>query len=137
MRFLLFFTAFLLFSCGGESSDQSAAPATKTESTPTTPNDEPVQYKKTATNSEFAVFRTTNVTDDHMEYFFKTLDGISIKLDVSHEGTPEVKVPDDLLENVKYQEGQRGANPEMAGKVFELIYDSDNKVAEVKLAETE
>lgn len=137
MRILLFCLIFTLISCGSESSDQSSSSVPNAKSSQVQPNGKTVNYKKTASNSEFAIFQTTSATDDFMEYYFKTLDGIRVKFTVSHDGEPEVKVPDNLLEHAKYLEGYPGANPEMAGKVFELIYDGDNKVGEVKLAKTE
>jgi hypothetical protein len=93
------------------------------------------KYKKTVKNSEFAVFKTTSATETEMEFYFKTLDGISLKSTYKHEGGRKVVGFDQLLEFAKYMEGHPGANGEMAGKIFELIYDKDNNIGEVKLAE--
>lgn len=134
MRILLFTLMILICSCGGESANQKNSPAVQAATTTIKDKNAPKSYKKTVTNSEFAVFKTTSATEDLMEYYFKTLDGISIKFTIPHEGEPKIKVPENLLENAKYQEGFPGANPEMAGKVFEIIYDKDNIIAEVKLA---
>lgn len=151
MRYLIFAFALFLMSCGGEQqSSNSSSPAVstpKTESgsdakTVITPaptskghSDVNAKYKKTAKNSEFAVFKTTSATDTDMEFYFKTLDGISIKTTYKHEGGRKVVGFDQLLEFAKYMEGHPGANGEMAGKIFELIYDENNEVGEVRLAE--
>lgn len=133
MRILLFALMVTFFACGSETKTVNQSPTNTT----TSPTGTVIKYKKTATNSEFAVYRTISANDQNMEYYFKTLDGISLKFIVSHEGEPEVKVPENLLEHAKYLEGFPGANPEMAGRVFEIIYDKDNYIAEVKLAEVE
>lgn len=153
MRYLIFAFAFFLVSCGGEqqSSNTTASEesTTKTESesdaqtvitpapTPKGHSDVNAKYKKTAKNSEFAVFKTTSATETEMEFYFKTLDGIDIKSTYKHEGGRKVVGFDQLLEFAKYMKGHPGANGEMAGKIFELIYDENNEVGEVRLAELE
>jgi len=147
MRFLIFALILTFLSCGSET---KSAETTSTENTviatdsKTTITPAPVpkghtdvnaKYKKTAKNSEFAVFKTTSATDTEMEFFFKTLDGIHIKTTYKHEGGRNVVGFNQLLEFAKYMEGHPGANGEMAGKIFELIYDKDNNVGEVRLAE--
>ncbi len=152
MRFLIFALILTFLSCG---SDTKSAENTSTESTTTTTDSKsdantvitpaPVtkghtninaKYKKTAKNSEFAVFRTTSATATEMEFYFKTLDGISIKSTYKHEGGRKVVGFDQLLDFTKRSErGHPGASAETAGKIFELIYDKDNYVGEVRLAE--
>ncbi len=146
MRILTFIFILTFLACGNEKPKQEgtqSSPTVETNATETTSatststSDGEVKYKKTAANSEFAVYRTISADETHTTYFFKTLDGISIDFKVSIEGEPETIVPKNLLEYAKYLEGHPGANPEMAGRVFEIIYDKDNFVGEVKLAETE
>jgi hypothetical protein len=103
--------------------------------TPKGHTDVNAKYKKTAKNSEFAVFRTTSATETVMEFYFKTLEGSNIKSTYQHEGGRKVVGFDQLLEFAKYMKGYPGANGEMAGKIFELIYDEDNNIGEVRLAE--
>ncbi|MFK8008035.1 MAG: hypothetical protein AB8H03_16880 [Saprospiraceae bacterium] len=154
MRFLIFALILTFLSCGSEtktaetnstetssSENTTSAEDSKTVITPApTPKghtDITAKYKKTAKNSEFAVFRTTSATDKEMEFYFKTLDGISIKSTYLHEGGRKVVGFNQLLEFAKYMEGHPGANGEMAGKIFELIYDENNDIGEVRLAELE
>ena len=136
MRIFIFSILLFLVACNSDSASKNEASSTsqKTESKDTSAGS---KYKKTAKNSEFAVYKTISASETHTTYYFKTLDGISFDFKVSIEGEPEVKVPHNLLEHAKYLEGHPGANPEMAGKVFEIIYDKDNYVGEVKLAELE
>lgn len=128
-------------SCGNDQSAKKESQQTSTVETKTAPSntasDGEVKYKKTAKNSEFAIYRTISANETHTTYYFKTLDGISLNFKVSIEGEPETIVPRNLLEDAKYLVGHPGANAEMTGKVFELIYDKDNFVGEVKLAEVE
>ena len=148
MRFLIFALMLTFLSCGSETNPaevNSAEKATnsKTDSktaitpapTPKGHTDVKAKYKKTAIKSEFAVFKTTSATETEMEFYFKTLDGISIKSTYKHEGGRKVVGFNQLLEFAKYMKGYPGANGEMAGKIFELIYDKDNNIGEVKLAE--
>ena len=141
MRILTIIFILTLLSCGNESAQKEEgqqAPAVEVKTTPSAAAPEgEVKYKKTAKNSEFAVYRTISANKTHTTYFFKTLDGISLDFKVSIEGEPETIVPRNLLEDAKYSEGHPGANAEMTGRVFELIYDKDNNVGEVKLAEVE
>ena len=140
-------------SCGSETKSTETSSAekatTSTDSkadskTVITPAPAPIghtdvnaKYKKTAKNSEFAVFKTTSATETEMEFYFKTLDGINIKSTYKHEGGRKVVGFNQLLEFAKYMKGHPGANGEMAGKIFELIYDEDNNIGEVRLAELE
>ena len=151
MRFLIFALMLTFLSCGSDtkstetnSSEETSTPTeaqsdSKTVITPAPTSkghtDVNAKYKKTAKNSEFAVFKTTSATKTEMEFYFKTLDGISLKSTYKHEGGRKVIGFDQLLEFAKYMEGHPGANGEMAGKIFELIYDEDNNIGEVKLAE--
>lgn len=152
MRFLIFALMLTFASCSSEtktdettstelksSEDASPAEDSKTVITPAPKpkghTDVNAKYKKTAKNSEFAVFKTTSATDTEMEFYFKTLDGISIKSTYKHEGGRKVVGFNQLLEFAKYMEGHPGANGEMAGKIFELIYDENNDIGEVRLAE--
>lgn len=151
MRFLIFALMLTLISCGSETksaetnSSEKATTSTDNKSdsktvispapTPKGHTDVNAKYKKTAKNSEFAVFKTTSATDTEMEFYFKTLDGISLKSSIKHEGGRKVVGFNQLLEFAKYMEGYPGANGEMAGKIFELIYDKDNNIGEVRLAE--
>ena len=147
MRFIVFTFLVLLASCGSENQAANAENTPVTSNIKTTQVSPPnltnadasnLKYKKTAsTFSEFAVFTTISANEENIEYFFKTLEGVRVIFKVSQDGEPEVIVPENLLENAKYQEGFPGANGEMAGRVFELIYDKDNVIAEVKLAVTE
>lgn len=151
MRFLIFALIVTFLSCGNDTksaeTDSSGKTAASTDSksdtkTVITPapsskghTDVDAKYKKTAKNSEFAVFKTTSATETEMEFYFKTLEGISLKSTYKHEGGRKVVGFDQLLEFAKYMDGHPGANGEMAGKIFELIYDEDNNIGEVKLAE--
>ena len=157
MKFLIFALMLTFLSCGSETKTAETKPAeitsTETDSTETTTpaedsktvitaaptpkghTDVEAKYKKTAKNSEFAVFKTTSATDTEMEFYFKTLAGISIKSTYLHEGGRQVVGFNQLLEFAKYMEGHPGANGDMAGKIFELIYDENNDIGEVRLAE--
>ena len=152
MKFLIFALMLTFLSCGSETKPAEAKPAETTTAETTTPaedsktvitaaptpkghTDVDAKYKKTAKNSEFAVFKTTSATDTEMEFYFKTLDGISIKSTYKHEDGRKVVGFNQLLEFAKYMKGHPGANGEMAGKIFELIYDENNDIGEVRLAE--
>lgn len=141
MRILTFIFLFTFLSCSNdaakqEESQQNQVVEAKNNQFGSVTHDN-IKYVKTATNSEFAYYRTISANETHTTYFFKTLDGISLNFDVSIEGEPERIVPRNLLEDAKYLEGHPGANAEMVGQVFELIYDKDNFVGEVKLAKVE
>lgn len=151
MRYLIFALMLTFLSCDSETKSAETNTAEKTttstdsktaSNTVITPapvakghTDVTAKYKKTAKNSEFAVFKTTSATDTEMEFYFKTLDGINIKSTYKHEGGRKVVGFNQLLEFAKYMKGYPGANGEMAGKIFELIYDKDNNIGEVRLAE--
>lgn len=151
MRFLIFALMLTFLSCDSETKSDEANSNEKTTistdsktdsktvitpaSTPKGHTDVKAKYKKTAKNSEFAVFKTTSATETEMEFYFKTLDGINIKSTYKHEGGRKVIGFNQLLEFAKYMKGHPGANGEMAGKIFELIYDKDNNIGEVRLAD--
>ncbi|MDG1432899.1 MAG: hypothetical protein P8Q41_02765 [Saprospiraceae bacterium] len=149
MRFLIFALMVIFLSCGSETNSTEInlsenTPTQKDSTTVITPAPTPkgytdvnAKYKKTAENSEFAVFKTTSATDTEMEFYFKTLDGISIKSTYLHEGGRKVVGFNQLLEFAKYMKGYPGANGDMAGKIFELIYNENNDIGEVRLAELE
>lgn len=86
---------------------------------------------KTVTYESCAVYAASN------EYRFSEKDGNMILVMVSQ--LPEEKkkkpviVPDNMLESTEGLEGPPGANPEMVGKEFILIYDENDEVTEIRL----
>lgn len=90
---------------------------------------------KTVTYESCAVYAASN------EYAFSDKKGEMILLMVSQlpemKKEKHVKVPDNMLESMEDLEGPPGANPEMVGKEFLLIYDDNDQVIEIRLRDGE
>ncbi|MGK0388025.1 MAG: hypothetical protein ACI94Y_000753 [Maribacter sp.] len=88
---------------------------------------------KTVTYEGCAVYAASN------EYAFSNKKGEIILIMVSQlpeiEKEKRIKVPDNMLESMEDLEGPPGANPEMVGNEFLLVYDDNDKIIEIRIKE--
>jgi len=87
-------------------------------------------------NSQEATYLNCAVYASSTSFYFKSTQGDTIQFSVLNEGEIEAetsaKVPKGLIEDGKDLEGLPGANPEMVGKKFTIIFDKEGQVIEVK-----
>lgn len=82
--------------------------------------------------SEILIYQSATVYAGATDYYFKDQSGTSVEIRVNN--LPEEQtfnVPAGLLES-NVEEGPPGANPEMIGKSFEIIYDNTGKVIAIR-----
>lgn len=86
-----------------------------------------------------AVYENCTVYASATIFFFKTAQGDTVEVSILNKGMEEAelsaKVPDNLVEDSKDLEGLPGANPQMVGKKFRILYNEKGEATEVQLAE--
>jgi len=110
---------------------------------PTKTEDQSTQNSEKAADSSSkvveAIYQNCTVYASTTMFFFKTAQGDSIEVSILNKGMEEAalsaKVPDNLVEDSEGLEGLPGANPEMVGKKFRILYNEKGEVTEVQLAE--
>jgi len=87
---------------------------------------------KTATEiTKVATYQSATVYAASTDYYFKGKDGKMIEFRVSNlPGKNEIELPSNLLES-DVSEGPPGANPDLVGKEFKLIYDNKEELVRV------
>lgn len=86
---------------------------------------------------ELVTYESCAVYAGATDYVFSDQEGKRISVRVNHfdnKKTANTIMPDNMLESGEDLEGPPGANPEMVGKSFKLIYDDESEsVVEVVL----
>lgn len=119
--------------------------------TTTTPNDTATLPTETSQNSALppetarianipkqkeVIFKSCAVYAASTDYYFEEENEGDIRIRVSHleeeKGETETIVPENML--VEGEEGPPGANPDLVGKKFVLIYGENEKVVEIRLS---
>ncbi|MCU0447781.1 MAG: hypothetical protein MUE85_23015 [Microscillaceae bacterium] len=98
-----------------------------------------IKAQATSPKTVEAIYQNCTVYTGSVDYFFVTEQKDTIKVNVLKKELADAetliaKVPDNLIEDTKNLEGLPGANPQMVGKRFSLIYNDQNEVIEIKPA---
>lgn len=128
--------AFLFVFVGCQSSSENSGgeePPTEAE------NSGEEQVNETAVWVQAVVYESAAVYAGRTDYIFRFENGAPITVGVSNlpeDADLKPKMPDNLLESEEGLDGPPGANPEMIGKTFQLIYEKGSDyLMEIRLFE--
>jgi hypothetical protein len=117
----------LLSACNRETSNQQIV----NEDTTSPSTDD----KATSKEIE-VVYESCAVYASSTKFYFKPAQGDLIEISVWNEGMEDypspIKLPNNLLEDDENIEGPLGANPEVIGKKYILIYNEVGEVTEIR-----